>query len=89
MTWCLDLVFREIRIFSLLFFTGRNATESSSNLLKQSPLKICCVPAALLKRDLAQLLLVIFGKILRANVLKDTLVHKLRKLFHSSFSLFG
>ena len=51
MTWCLDLVFREICTFSLDFFTGPNTIESSSKLLKQSPVKICCGPAALLKRD--------------------------------------
>ena len=45
MTWCLDLVFREICTFSLAFFTRPN------KLLKQSPVKICCGPAALLKRD--------------------------------------
>ena len=51
MTWCLDLVFKEIRAFSLDFFTGPSTIESSSKLLKQSPVKICCGPAALLKRD--------------------------------------
>ena len=51
MTWCLGLVFREICTFSLDFFTGPNTIESSSKLLKQSPVKICCGPAALLKRD--------------------------------------
>ena len=51
MTWCLDLVFREICTFSLDFFTGPNTIESSSKLLKQSPVKICYGPAALLKRD--------------------------------------
>ena len=53
MTWYLDLVFREICTFSLQFFTGPNAIESSSKLLKQSPVKICCGPAALLKRNSA------------------------------------
>ena len=51
MTWCLDLVFREICTFLLDFFTGPNTIESSSKLLKQSPVKICCGPAALLKRE--------------------------------------
>ena len=51
MTWCLDLVFREICTFSLEFFTGPNTIKSSSKLLKQSPVKIWCGPAALLKRD--------------------------------------
>ena len=51
MTWCFDLVFREICTFSLDFFAGLNTIESSSKLLKQSPVKICCGPAALLKRD--------------------------------------
>ena len=51
MTWCLELVFREIYTFSLDFFTEPNTIESLSKLLKQSPVKICCGPAALLKRD--------------------------------------
>ena len=51
MTWCFDLVFREICTFSLEFFTVPNTIESSSKLLNQSPVKICCGPAVLLKRD--------------------------------------
>ena len=47
MTWCLDLVC----FFSLEFFTRQNTIESLSKLLKQSPVKICCGPAALFKRD--------------------------------------
>ena len=47
----LDLAFREIYTFSLDFFTGPNTIESSSKLLKESPVKICRGPAALLKRD--------------------------------------
>ena len=50
LTWCLDLAFREICTFSLELFTGANTIESSRKLLKQSHVKICCVPAALLKR---------------------------------------
>ena len=50
MTWCLGLVFREIYTFLPDFFTGPNAIESSSKLLKESPVKICCWLAALLKR---------------------------------------
>ena len=51
MTWCLDLGFRKICTFSLDFCTGPNTIESSSKLLEQSPVKIFCGPAALLKRD--------------------------------------
>ena len=51
MTWCLELVFREIYTFSLDFFTEPNTIESLSKLLKQSPVKIYCRPAALLNRE--------------------------------------
>ena len=51
MTWRLDLVFREMYAFLLEFFTGSNTIESQSKLPKPSPVKICCGPAALLKRD--------------------------------------
>ena len=51
MAWCLGLIFRERYTFSLDFFTGPNTSESSSKLLKHSPVKICCGSAALLKRD--------------------------------------
>ena len=51
MTWCLDLVFREIYTFSLHFFTRPITIESSSIFLKQSLVKVGCGPAALLKRD--------------------------------------
>ena len=51
MTWCLDLLFREICTFSVDIFTAPNTIESSSKLLKQSLVKICCGPAALFKRD--------------------------------------
>ena len=49
-TWCLGLVFREICAFLIDFYTEPNAIESSSKLLKQSPVIICCESAALLKR---------------------------------------
>ena len=50
-----DLVFRfsfqrNMYIFTRVF-TGPNTIESSSKLLKESPVKICCGPVALLKRD--------------------------------------
>ena len=51
MNWCLDLVYREICKFSLDFYAGLNIIESLSELLKQSPVNICCGPTALLKRD--------------------------------------
>ena len=38
--WCLDSIFREIYTFALDFFTGPNAIEISSKLLKQPPVKI-------------------------------------------------
>ena len=44
-------MFRETCTFSLDFFTGPNTIESSNKLLKQSPVNICCGPAALLKKD--------------------------------------
>ena len=43
--------FREIYTFSLDFFTGPSTIESSSKLMKQSPVKSCCGFAALSKRD--------------------------------------
>ena len=51
MTWCLELVFREIYTFSQHFFTGPINIESLRKLLKKSLVKICCGPTALLKRD--------------------------------------
>ena len=51
MTWCLDVDFREIYTFSLDFFTGPSTIESSSKLMKQSPVKSCCGFAGLSKRD--------------------------------------
>ena len=73
MTWCLDLVFRDIYIFSLHFFTRPITIESSSIFLKQSLVKIGCCPAALLKRD--------YGAVVFLNE------NQLLKLFHSSFFL--
>ena len=71
MTWCLDLVFREICTFSLDFFTGPNTIESSSKLLKQSPVKICCGPAALLKRDSGAVVSCNFGENFQNTCFKE------------------
>ena len=71
MTWCLDLVFREICTFSLDFFTGPNTIESSSKLLKQSPVKICCGPTALLKRDSSAVISCNFQQIFQNTCFKE------------------
>ena len=71
MAWCLDLVFREIYTFSLDFFTGPNTIESSSKLLKQSPVKICCGPAALLKRDSGEVVSWNFQEVLQNTCFKE------------------
>ena len=71
MTWCLDLVFRETCTFSLDFFTGPNTIESSSKLLKQSPVKICCGPAALLKRDSGAVVSCNFGENFQNTCFKE------------------
>ena len=71
MTWYLDLVFREICTFSLDFFTGPNTIESSSKLLKQSPVKICCGSAPLLKRDSGAVVSCNFWEIFQNTCFKE------------------
>ena len=61
MTWYLDLVLREICTFSPDFFTGPNTIESSSKVLKQSPVKIWFGPAALLKKGSGAVVFCNFG----------------------------
>ena len=85
-----DLVFRfsfsrNMYIFTRVFYWSKYYWNSST-LLKQSPVKLCCGPATFLKRKTtpAQLLPVIFRKIFRTPVLKNTLTHQFLKLFHSS-----
>ena len=71
MSWCLDLVFREISTFSPDFFAGPNTIESSSKLLEHSPVKICCGPAALLKRDSGAVVSCNFGEIFQNTCFKE------------------
>ena len=71
MTWCLDLVFGEICTFTLDFFTGPNTIESSSKFLKQSPVKICCRAAALLKRESGALVSCNFREIFQSTFFKE------------------
>ena len=73
MTWCLNLVFKEIYTFSLDFFTGPNIIESSSKLLKQSPVKICSGPAALWKRDFGAVVSCNFREIFQNTCFKEHL----------------
>ena len=68
---CLDLGFREICTFSTDFFTGPNTIESLSKLLKQSPLKTCCGPAALLKRDSGAVVSCNFREIFQNTCFKE------------------
>ena len=68
---CLDLGFREICTFSIDFFTGPNTIESLSKLLKQSPLKTCCGPAALLKRDSGAVVSCNFREIFQNTCFKE------------------
>ena len=71
MTWCLDLVVREIYTFSLDFFSGPNTIESLSKFLKQYPVKISCGPAALLKRDSGEAVSCNFREIFQNTCFKE------------------
>ena len=68
---CLDLAFSEICTFSIDFSTGPNTIESLSKLLKQSPLKTCCGPAALLKRDSGAVVSFNFREIFQNTCFKE------------------
>ena len=70
MTWCLDLDL-EICTFSQDFFTRPNTIESSRKSLKQSPVKICCGPAALLKRDSGEVVSCNFREIFQNTCFKE------------------
>ena len=53
------------------FFTGPNTTESSSKLLKQSPVRICSGPAALLKKDSSAFVSCTFREIFQNTCFKE------------------
>ena len=67
----------------LVFRLGVEYHWKFEQLLKQSPVKIGCGPAALLKRD--------SGAVVSCNfreILHNTPAHQLLKLFHSNFFFF-
>ena len=71
MTWYLDLVFSETSTFSVHFFTGPNTIESSSELLRPSPVKISCGSATLLKKDSGAVVSSNFWKIFQNTCFKE------------------
>ena len=66
-----SLGFREICTFSLDFFNGPNTIECSSKLLKHSQVKICCGPAALLKKDSGAFVPCNFREIFQSTCFKE------------------